>query len=181
MDINGLERLKVLLTGKRLKISVAESLTCGRLQAALGSISGASEFFEGGVTAYNLRQKIRLLAVDKQHAQHVNSVSQRLAFELAGGACILFQTDIGIGTTGYAEPNPDNGVYEPTAYFAICRRNGESIENIVGKQVIGAGLNRLQMQERVTAIALEALLSYAENCRPAESSLSTTTQPRNEN
>lgn len=168
MDRDTLKKLKAFLIAKRLKIAVAESLTCGRLQAALGSISGASDFFEGGVTAYNLHQKSRLLAVDKQHAKSVNSISQQVAFELAGGACRLFQSDIGIGTTGYAEPSPENGAHEPMAYFAICRRIDGKIQNIIGKQVLGSRLSRVQMQKHVSATALEALLSYVETCEPAE-------------
>ncbi len=167
METGTLEKLKVLLIGKRLKIAVAESLTCGRLQAALGSISGASDFFEGGITAYSLNQKTHLLGVGEQYARSVNSVSQQVAFELATGACRLFKTDIGLGTTGYAEPNPENAVHEPMAYFAICRYGAGKIQNIAGRQVVGAGLNRIQMQEHVCTMALETLLSYVENCEPA--------------
>ena len=168
MDTDTLEKLKALLIAKQLRIAVAESLTCGRLQAALGSISGASDFFEGGVTAYNLNQKSRLLSVDKQHAKSVNSISQQVAFELASGACSLFRADIGIGTTGYAEPSPENGAHEPMAYFAICRRRAGKIQQIDGKQVRGTGLNRVQMQEHVSAVALDSLLSYVETCEPAD-------------
>lgn len=168
MDVNSLQQLKTLLVGKRLKIAVAESVTCGRLQAELGSVSGSSTFFEGGVTAYNLQQKNRLLAIDKQHAKTVNSVSQRVAFELAEGACLLFHCDIGIGTTGYAEPSPENEVFEPMAYFALCRRHGANIEHISGERISGHGLNRVQMQKYVAEMAVHALLAYAETCEPAK-------------
>ncbi len=168
MDTHTLEKLKALLIVKRLKIAVAESLTCGRLQAALGTISGASDYFEGGVTAYNLKQKVSLLAIDKQHAKSVNSISQQVAFEMAGGACRLFQADIGLGTTGYAEPDLENGIHEPTAYIAICRQLAGTIQNVAGKQVFGAGLSRVQMQEHASAMAIESLLSYVETCEPAE-------------
>lgn len=168
VDTKTLEKLKALMIAKRLRMAVAESLTCGKLQAALGSISGASNFFEGGITAYSLRQKARLLAVDRQHAKSVNSVSQRVAFELAGGACDLFQTDIGIGTTGYAEICPEIEIHQPMAYLGICRRSEGKIINIVGDCIIGNGLNRVQMQDYVCSAALMALLSYLENCDPVK-------------
>lgn len=168
MEIDSLERLKVLLIANQLKIAVAESLTCGRLQAALGSISGASNFFEGGITAYNLEQKVRLLNIDQRHAEEVNSVSQRVALELAEGVCNLFRCDIGIGTTGYAESSPDNRVAQPLAYFAICRRDGERIQNIAAGQILGAELKRIQMQELVSNSALEALLAYVEHCQSSD-------------
>ena len=168
MDKNALQQLKTLLVGKRLKIAVAESITCGRLQAALGSVSGSSAFFEGGVTAYNLQQKSRLLAIDEQHANAVNSVSQRVAFELAEGACRMFQSDIGIGITGYAEPSPENEVFEPMAYYALCRRHGADIVRIAGEYVSGNSLNRVQMQKHAAEKAVNALLAYAETCEPVE-------------
>lgn len=163
MDKDTLEKLKALLIAKHLKIAVAESLTCGRLQAALGSISGASDFFEGGITTYNLDQKVSLLGIDRRYAESVNSVSQRIAFDLAAGVCKLFRCDIGIGTTGYAEAAPDNNISEPMAYFAICRYRQDKIENIAGMQISGRGLNRVAMQEHVCSSALEALLSHIEN------------------
>ena len=52
-------RRRMLVHDKTL--AVAESLTCGHLQALVGSVSGASDFFCGGVTAYNIDQKVRHL------------------------------------------------------------------------------------------------------------------------
>ena len=57
-----------MLRAPRLTLAVAESLTCGHLQAAIGAISGASEFFRGGLTAYTLAQKVRHLGVDRAAA-----------------------------------------------------------------------------------------------------------------
>ena len=45
-------------------IAVAESLTSGHRQALIGSVSGASKVFRGGIIAYMLEQKVRHLGVD---------------------------------------------------------------------------------------------------------------------
>ncbi len=148
--------LKSLLVEKGLKIAVAESITCGNLQAAFGSISGASAFFEGGMTVYSSQQKSRLLNIDPQHAASVNSVSAQVASELAKGICEKFQVNIGIGTTGYAEPNTEQQIAEPIAYIALWHNQSE-----VAKQTIdGKNLNRQQMQDKVVKTALQALLNY---------------------
>jgi len=162
-----MEKLKTLLILRRLQVAVAESLTCGQVQAALGSISGSSAYFAGGITAYNLAQKTRLLGIDAAHAERVNSVSQQIAFELAAGVCRLFNADIGLGTTGYAEPDADHQIIEPMAYVAICRRKGDDILPVAGEQIIGKNLNRLEMQTHVADSLLKLLLSQLE----AESSL----------
>lgn len=79
----------LMLQPPRLWLAVAESLTCGRLQARIGAISGASDFFMGGLTAYSLDQKVRHLGVDRAEAEAANSVSARIAEQMARGACVL--------------------------------------------------------------------------------------------
>jgi len=46
----GTELKDLMLRPPRLTLAVAESLTSGRLQARIGAISGASDFFLGGIT-----------------------------------------------------------------------------------------------------------------------------------
>ena len=158
------DRLKSIMDERRLTLCVAESLTCGNIQAMVGAVSGASSFFEGGMTAYSLRQKVALLDVDEEHAREVNSVSERVAAEMARGVAARFGCDIGIGTTGYAEPYPDENVPAPYAYFAIWRRAADAAggEVVSHRRVEGDGLGRVEMQHRLAEEALAALLSYLE-------------------
>src|ERR1035441_51975 len=111
----------LMLRGPRLTLAVAESLTSGRLQARIGAISGASEFFLGGVTAYSLDEKVRHLGIDRAEACAVNSVSARVAEQMARGACVLFGADLGVATTGYAEPSAEWNVAEPFAWWGLAR------------------------------------------------------------
>jgi nicotinamide-nucleotide amidase len=147
-----------------LTLAVAESLTTGNLQAMIGATSGASSFFEGGITTYSLEQKVRFLDVDRAHAAQVNSVSQRVAEEMARGVCLRFDCDIGMGTTGYAEPDAANGVDAPFAYYAVWRRDGRSQEGsvVARERVAGDGLDREEMQRHVAEQALLALVRYME-------------------
>ena len=106
------------LKNRRESIAVAESVTSGLLQMAFASMHDAMQIFQGGLTAYNLAQKTRHLAVEPIHADSVNSVSQRVANGIAVNISNSFLSDWGIGITGYASPVPESGnkVY---AYFAI--------------------------------------------------------------
>ena len=118
-----LNELKALmLRAPRLTLATAESMTVGLVQAKVGGISGASEFFLGGITAYTLEQKVRHLAVNRAAARRVNCVSAQVAAEMARGACALFDSDLGVATTGYAEPSEVDGVAEPFAWWALARR-----------------------------------------------------------
>ncbi|MCG2613554.1 CinA family protein [Terrimonas sp. NA20] len=107
------------LLGKNKTIATAESVTSGLLQYAFSTIPDASQFFQGGVTAFNLAQKTRHLQVESIHAQAVNCVSEKVAKEMAIHCCKMFISDWGIGITGYASPVPESN-NKCFAYFAIA-------------------------------------------------------------
>lgn len=141
-----------------VKVAVAESVTVGRVQAELGRWSGASGYFAGGVTAYAITAKVKLLGVDAAHAAEVNAVSERVASEMGRGAARLFGATIGVATTGYAEPDPSRGVAEPFAWVAVAW----GTEAPRTARVDGAGLGREAMQ---AAVATAALCLLAERVR----------------
>jgi nicotinamide-nucleotide amidase len=160
LDRHGLERVKELMMRHGLSLSVAESLTTGNIQAKIGSVSGASNFFEGGVTAYNVDQKVSLLGINRAHAEQVNCVSQLVAREMAEGVCRRFGTDIGLATTGYAEPSPEAEFGEPYAYYAIWRRQGDAGRVVREGLIKEPGAGRVDVQHKVTDRALLDLLQY---------------------
>src|SRR5215212_6840257 len=112
----------LMLAAPRLTLAVAESISCGRVQARVGEISGASNFFLGGLTAYTLDQKVRQLGVDRVAARRVNCVSAGVAEQMARGVVALFRSDLGVATTGYAEPSRDYDVATPFAWWALAFR-----------------------------------------------------------
>lgn len=105
-------------------VAVAESATGGALQSAIVAAPDAMRFFQGGITAYNLGQKSRHLHIEPIHAQEVNCVSERVAAEMAAGACRLFRSDWGISITGYVTPVPESG-NKVFAWYGIAK--GEDI------------------------------------------------------
>lgn len=101
-------------------IAVAESVTAGLLQYILSNIPDASQFYHGGITAYNLAQKFRHLHIEPIHGEAVNCVSEQVAAEMALGVSELFNSHWAAGITGYATPVPESGntVY---AFYAIAK------------------------------------------------------------
>ena len=159
MSDSAVRRLReACIAEPRLLLSVAESLTCGRVQAAIGAISGASDFFLGGITAYTAEQKVRHLGVDPVEAARTDSVSPVVAAQMAAGACRLFGSDFAAATTGYAEPNPERGFPDPTAFFAVARLTKAGAAVVREGTVRQPGASRGAMQEAVVATVLVALL-----------------------
>lgn len=150
----------LLLARPRLTLAVAESLTCGQVQAAIGAVSGASNYFLGGVTAYSLEQKVRLLGVNRAAAAKVNCVSAAVAGEMAAGVARLLGSDLALATTGYAEPAPDAGVTEPFAWWALAHRRRGRVQVVRSGRVECPGAPRTDVQLMVAAAAVAELVAY---------------------
>jgi PncC family amidohydrolase len=119
------------LQKKKETVALAESVTSGLLQLAFSLPDGAMNYFQGGLTAYNLGQKSRLLLVDPIHAELCNSVSELVAIQMARQIRVHFTSDWGIAITGYASPVPEKGITNLFACFAFCYRNERLYSNTV--------------------------------------------------
>lgn len=100
-------------------ISVAESVTSGLLQLAFSQMPNASLFYKGGITAYSMSEKVRLLNVDRSEAEECDCVSENIAETMALNVAELFKTDWSIATTGYCTPIR-NSSYKIFAYFSFA-------------------------------------------------------------
>ena len=91
-----------------LSLAVAESITGGNISASLVSISGASNFLKGSVTAYQEEIKTQLLGVDAKIIDEKGVVSKEVAQQMASGVRKLLNADIGISSTGWADRSGDH-------------------------------------------------------------------------
>ncbi|WP_172282904.1 CinA family protein [Chryseobacterium sp. LAM-KRS1] len=113
----------LLKTGET--IAVAESVTSGLLQLAFSQMPNASLFYNGGITAYTLPQKVIFLDVDQKEAEECDCVSENIAKTMALSVARLFDTDWSIATTGYCTPVRSSS-YKIFSYFAFSYK-GEII------------------------------------------------------
>lgn len=123
IDEEILNQLRTFLIGRGETVAVAESVTAGILQTALASAKDALQFFQGGITAYNLGQKSRHLQINPIHADTCNCVSEKIAEDMALNVCNLFSSDWGMGITGYATIEPALKMKQLFAYYAIANKN----------------------------------------------------------
>jgi nicotinamide-nucleotide amidase len=160
------QELKALmLRAPRLTLAVAESLTAGNVQARVASVSGSSEYFLGGVTAYSLEQKVKLLGVDRAVAKKVKCVSAEVAEQMARGACALFGADVAVATTGYAEPSPADKVAVPFAWWAVALRGARGKFSVRHGRIECPGATRTDAQKIVADGALAELVAFLREVR----------------
>lgn len=119
------ERLFDLLKLRKVKLSVAESFTGGRVVSELIKNSGASEFIDEGVVTYSNQSKIKRLSVKKIDLDTSGAVSSIVAYQMAVGLLNGGECDLAIATTGIAGPKSDN-TEKPVGlcYIAVGMRDG---------------------------------------------------------
>ena len=99
------EALGNLLQQKKVSIAIAESCTGGYVANALTDIPGSSNYFKGGVIAYDNSVKIGQLNVKEHDLNRVGAVSKPVALQMAKGVAARLGTEVGISTTGIAGPS----------------------------------------------------------------------------
>ncbi|MEY2984492.1 MAG: Molybdopterin binding motif, CinA N-terminal domain / C-terminal domain of CinA type, partial [Cyanobacteriota bacterium] len=93
-----------LLRQRGQTLAVAESCTGGGLGALVTAQPGSSDYFYGGVIAYENRIKETLLKVDSQLLEAEGAVSGAVASAMALGVKTQLGTDWGVSVTGIAGP-----------------------------------------------------------------------------
>ena len=156
---------ELMLQKPRLTLAAAESLTAGHVQSRIAAVSGASEFFLGGVTAYNLAQKVKHLGVNRAEAGAVNCVSAQVAEQMARGALKFFGSDLAVATTGYAEPSPKDGAEAPFAWWAVAWRQKKGRPRLRHGCVECYGSKRVEVQAIVAEAALAELIAWLREVR----------------
>lgn len=117
-------------------MAVAESVTAGLLKIFFCGFKDGQKFFQGGITTYNIGQKYMHLQVEPIHAKDCNCVSEKVAEQMAMNVCGLFNSDWGIGITGYATAVKESGnklycFYAIAFNKSVIREGKIEVENML--------------------------------------------------
>jgi nicotinamide-nucleotide amidase len=105
-------------------VAVAESLTGGLLGAALTELPGSSAAFRGGLLVYATDVKASLAGVPEEVLATDGAVSTATAEALAAGARDRLGATWGVGVTGVAGPEPQEGKAVGTVHVAVAGPTG---------------------------------------------------------
>jgi len=93
-----------LLSKRKQTVSTAESCTGGYIAHLLTSVSGASDYYTGGVVSYENSIKQNVLHVKEETLQSFGAVSEEVVKEMATNVLALMKTDYAIATSGIMGP-----------------------------------------------------------------------------
>jgi nicotinamide-nucleotide amidase len=102
------------LVARGLTFGVAESLTGGLIASRLVNVPGASAWFRGGVVAYAEQVKFDVLGVPAGPV-----VTESAAAAMAYGVRTVTRADVGLGITGVAGPEDQEGVPPGTVFVGL--------------------------------------------------------------
>jgi nicotinamide-nucleotide amidase len=109
-----------LLLSRGETVATAESLTAGLVGGALTSVPGSSLTYRGGVIVYATDLKASLAGVSLALLEKRGAVDPDVAAALASGARERIGATWGLGLTGVAGPDPQDGKPVGTLYVALA-------------------------------------------------------------
>lgn len=89
------------LRGESKTVGTVESCTAGLIAHTLTSISGASNFFRGGLVTYMTDTKVSLADCEAEDIDKYGVVSEHTAEQMASGGCKKIASDYCVSITGY--------------------------------------------------------------------------------
>lgn len=149
-----------LLRAAGATLATAESLTGGRLAAAVTAVPGASASYLGGFVTYATELKESLLGVPPELVEQYGVVSGECARAMATGCREATGASYGVATTGVAGPDQQEGKPVGTVFVGLSGPEGETV---LAMELLG---DRPRIQERACREALSALCGIVRGEQP---------------
>lgn len=111
--------LVAALKARDWTVATAESLTAGLVAATIAGVPGASAVLRGGLVVYATELKHVLADVPEDVLARFGAVSAETARALAVGAAVRCGANVGIGLTGVAGPDEQEGRPVGTVYVGL--------------------------------------------------------------
>jgi nicotinamide-nucleotide amidase len=114
------QRVHDQLLARGETVATAESLTAGMVGAALTTVPGSSATYRGGLIVYATDLKTQLAGVPAELLAAHGAVAPEVAIALAIGVRERLDATWGLGLTGVAGPDPQDGVAPGTVLLGLA-------------------------------------------------------------
>ena len=147
------KRIFELFKSHSKTLSLAESCTGGKIASRIVNLSGASQYFKGGLIPYNNNAKESLLNIPRVVIDKFSDVSEEVAMRMAIEVRKKFNSDISLAVTGNAGPLKGNN-NEPIGkvFIAVSSENKSFVKEF------HFGNHRERIIERAVNKSFEILL-----------------------
>ncbi len=136
------------LDARGWSIASMESCTGGALALALTQEPGSSKRMRGGLVTYATEAKVAF-GVPQETIDAAGVISDAVALAMARAACDHLSADVGVGITGVAGPDPQDGHHPGEVHVAVVTPTSESTRTMRFRGERG------EIQQRATLAALD--------------------------
>lgn len=151
-----------LLLSRNQSLAVMESLTGGLLSSTITDVSKSSLHFIGGVAAYSAKLKEQM-GVPQQIIEQYGTISEETARAMAHAIRERLGADYGLGVTGVAGPDQQEGKPAGTIHIAV-----EGPQGVVTAMGPGWRGNREDNKRYAVLAALNLLRLHLEGVKKGE-------------
>ncbi|MGD0152241.1 MAG: competence/damage-inducible protein A [Thermacetogeniaceae bacterium] len=153
-----------LLRSYRQTVGTAESCTGGLIAHYLTGTPGSSEYFRGGIIAYNADVKEKMLGVRQKTIDTFGVVSEQTVIEMATGARSALGVDFGLATTGLA--GPSGGTEETpvgTVYVGLAAPDGTTALRLCWPRVSRSLVKAIASKKAIDLLRRRLINRYGED------------------
>ena len=151
-----------LLQERKQSLAVMESLTGGLLSSTLTDVQNSSKHFIGGVAAYSVKLKEQM-GVPHEVIEKYGTISEETARAMAHAIRERLEADYGMGITGVAGPDEQEGKKVGTIHIAV-----EGPEGVVTAMGSGWRGGREDNKRFAVLTALNLLRLHLEGVKKGE-------------
>ncbi len=140
-----------ILAERGLTLATMESCTGGLLADTITNVPGSSRYFRGSIVSYATEVK-ELMGVDPAIIREYGVISDETAIAMAAAARERLRADVGVGVTGVAGPDPQDG--KPVGEVHIAVDTGTGPAAVISYTM---AQNREQVKRRAVTQAISLL------------------------
>lgn len=133
-------------------VATAESCTGGMIGQMITAVPGSSDYYLGGVIAYDNRIKEELLGVPKELLARHGAVSEPVALAMAAGCLKHFGSDWAISITGVA--GPGGGTDEKPVGLVYVALAGKTVAPIAVRTLFPGQRDMIRLRSSLAAMDL---------------------------
>ncbi len=154
-DIRLPAALGLALVRRGYTLATAESCTGGLISHSITEVAGSSDYFRGGIVAYDNVVKETTLGVDQAMLEKEGAVSEQVVRTMAEGVRAALQADVGVAVSGIA--GPGGGTEEKPVglvHLAVAHPNGAHAYGTDHLKRIFHGFDRTRVKQISAWVAM---------------------------
>lgn len=152
-----LAEIVAFLKDNHVKLTTAESCTCGLMASLLSDIPGCGKVLDSGFVVYSPDAKQKLLNVDPQTIETYGLTSEEVATEMAIGALNATVATLAVANTGVADDSEEDPAGTQCYAFALSLRGLQGGRQVSISETVQFDGDRVEVRKQAARYGLEQL------------------------